>query len=252
MITVFTVRGTGEHINGWTNLLNHVTILLDRTKYIIGADIPYPASIGAANPNTNPLGCSEEESVVQGVKLIVDYVRACPNVVGLIGYSLGAETVSRFLELKVQGQFADCEIAWVGLVANPNRAPGESIDSNSVGYGINGVHAPYPAHIPVFTAANPQDGITSCPEGSPLRTLADHVSNFTFAGTSWSEDEMNRLLSNRWQPTDANWWAHPVETWNKYNTAAALMRGYLFDGQHNTAYLYQGFCDRLAARLNQL
>lgn len=249
---VFTVRGTSESVGSPNNLLTFVTRHLDLNKYLVSTDLNYPASIGPNGPGINPGGPSEEQSVNQGVDIIAEAVRRSPNVVGLLGYSLGAETVSRFLERKAQGEFSDCQLAWVGMVANPNRSPGESIDNNSVGYGINGVHSPYPLGLPVFNAANPQDGITSCPEGSPLRTLADHVSNFTFAGTSWSQDEINRLLTNRWQPTDPYWWAHPVETWKKYNTAAALMRGYLFDGQHEAHYINDGYCSRLAARLNQL
>lgn len=251
-VEVFTLRGTGESVGSPNNFLTYVTRHLDPNKYLVSTDLNYPASIGPNGPGINPGGPSEQQSVDQGVEIIAAAVRATPRVAGLLGYSLGAETVSRFLERKAQGDFADCEIAWAGLVANPNRAPGESIDSGSVGYGINGVHSPYPHGLPVFNAANPQDGITSCPEGSPLRTLADHVSNFTFAGISWGQDEIDRLLSNRWQPTNVAWWMDPVGTYNKYANAAALMRGYLFDGQHEAHYINDGFCSRLAARLNQL
>lgn len=252
MIEVFTLRGTSETVSSPSNFLTFVTRYLDPSKYLVSIDLNYPASIGPNGPGNNPLGPSEEQSVNQGVDIIAEAVRRSPNVVGLLGYSLGAETVNRFLERKARGEFSDCQLAWAGLVANPNRAPGESIDNNSIGYGINGVHSPYPLGLPVFNAANPQDGITSCPEGSPLRTLADHVSNFTFAGTSWSQDEINRLLSNRWQPTNVAWWMDPVGTFNKYANAAALMRGYLFDGQHEAHYTNDGYCSRLAARLNQL
>lgn len=249
-ITVMTLRGTSEVAGSSNNMLCNVTSELDQSKYIIGGDLPYPASIGPDNSGVNPLGASENQSVAQGVDCIAYAVRKCPDVVGLIGYSLGAEVVSRFLELKGQGQYADCKLAWAAMVANPNRAPGESIDSPTVGYGINGAHSRYPVDVPVFNAANPQDGITSCPGNSPLRTLADQMSGFTFAGTSWSQDLMDRMLRNRWQPADPNWWMHPIETWNRYDNAAALLRGYLIDGQHMRHYIADGYCKRLAAHLN--
>lgn len=251
MISVFTLRGTGETTGSANNMLTGVTSKLSPSKYVLGGDIDYPASIGPANPQNSPFGASEEQSIQRGVELIAEAVRATPNLVGLLGYSLGAETVSRFMELKGQGQYADCEIAWAGFVANPNRAPGESIDGNSIGYGIAGAHKPYPAHIATFNAANPQDGITSCPADSPLRQLSDGISNLTFVGNTWTSDLLNRMLTNRWQPSDPWWWLHPIETFNRYNNAAALLRGYLFDGQHTTAYIHGGYLTRLAQRLNE-
>lgn len=251
MITVLTLRGTGEPIAGANNMLTNVTELLDTAKYEIGPDIPYPASIGPANPQQNPLGVSEDQSIATGVELLADAIRSCPNVVGLLGYSLGAEVVSAFLERQAAGDFADCQIAWAAMVANPRRAEGDSIDPNPIGYGIDGPHAPWPTAFPIWEAANPKDGITSCPAGSPLRALADGISAFSFAALGgWTADLATKMRSQRFQPTSWGWWAHPIATWRLYDTAATEMLGYLSGQTHIRDYIAGGFCQRLANRIN--
>lgn len=245
MITVLTCRGAAEplSLDGTTNMLSNVTGQLDTSIYLVGQDIPYPASVGPFNADHNPLGPSEEQSIAAGLPLLAEAIRATPNLVGLLGYSLGAELVSRFLELKAQGQYQDCELAWAGVVANPNRAPGESIDADPIGEGINGPHAAWPADLPVFTAANPLDGITSCPARSPLRQLATGVSPFTFATLGWTVELAQTLLDGEWPTADY--------TPGELAEAGMLIYGYLLGGQHTTAYIDGGYLDRLADLLNQ-
>ncbi len=239
-ITVLTLRGTGEPVNGAGNMLRYVTTLLDTTKFEIGADIAYPASIGPVNPQSNPLGLSEQQSIDDATPLIASAVRDTPNLVGLLGYSLGASCVSRFLELKAQGQYADCEIAWAGFVANPWRAQGEGLNpAGTYGFGISGQHGPWP-NIPTFTVANPADGITSCPAVSPLRQLPTGVDALTFASLDWTPAYALQLLTSH----------STLYTPAEYVQAAALVRGYLIDGQHEVAYTQQGYTDRLAEAIN--
>ncbi|MGF6888292.1 hypothetical protein ABIA39_003071 [Nocardia sp. GAS34] len=242
MITVLTCRGAAEPLTS-PNMLTNVTDQLDTSLYVVGQDIPYPASVGPFNADHNPAGPSEEQSIATGLPLVAAAIRATPNLVGLLGYSLGAELVSRFLELKAQGQYQDCELAWAAVVANPNRAPGESIDADSAGEGINGPHAAWPTGIPVFTAANPMDGITSCPPRSPLRDLATGVSPFTFATLDWTPELAASLLEGEWPTADYS----P----GQLIEAGRLVYGYLFGGQHTTAYIDGGYLDRLATILNQ-
>ncbi|MFE2998649.1 PE-PPE domain-containing protein [Nocardia sp. NPDC059246] len=251
MITVLTLRGTGEPIAGPANMLTNVTRLLDPAKYVIGPDIPYPASLGPANPQQDPLGCSEQQSIAEGVDLLASAIRNSPDVVGLLGYSLGAEVVSAFLERKAAGEFGDCEVAWVGLLANPRRAEGDSIDPNPQGYGINGQHGPWPDGLQVWEAANPADAITSCPPDSPLRALADTVSAFSFAALGgWTADLADKLRQNRFQPANFGWWLHPLATWQLYSTAATQMLGYLSGQTHIRDYIAGGYCQRLAEHIN--
>lgn len=243
MITVLTVRGTGESAGAPDNMLSYLTAQLDTAKYVIGADIPYPASVGPANHGGNVLGPSEDTSIRVGIANLAAAIRATPNLVVLAGYSLGAEVVSRFLELKAQGQYQDCELAGAVLVANPRRAPGESIDPAPVGEGINGAHGPWPSTVKTFTVANPCDGITSCPLRSPLRDLAAGMSAFSFASFGgWTVDVARRMLDGDWPPVDY--------TAAELLEAGQLMYGYLLGGQHTTAYVQGGYLERLAARIN--
>ncbi|MFJ4653834.1 PE-PPE domain-containing protein [Nocardia sp. NPDC088792] len=251
MIDVITCRGTGEPLNGTTNMLPLLTEQLDPTKYTIGVDLDYSASVGPANPQEDLAGVSEDDSVAAGVTALAAAIRATPLVVGIAGYSLGAMVVTRFLEAKAAGEYADCEVAWAATVANPLRAEGSSIDPAPVGFGLAGQHGPWPDGIPVWEAANPADAITSCPADSPLRTLADAVSEFSFADLGgWTSDLIDRVLANRWQPTDIGSLLHPIATWRLWSQTAALMEGYAFGGQHTSAYIVGGYIDRLSSAIN--
>ncbi|MEC3955822.1 PE-PPE domain-containing protein [Nocardia sp. CDC153] len=252
MITVLTCRGTGEVLGAPENLLNAVTGQLDPAIYEIGPDIDYPASIGPANPQRSPFGCTERQSIDQGVTALVKAIHAAPNRVGILGYSLGAEVVTRFLEAKGRGEYPDCDIAWAAMIANPLRKQGDSIDPDPVGFGINGQHDSWPDEIPTWEVANPVDAITSCPPDSPLRTLADTVSAFGFADLGgWTTDLADRIRRNRWQAVQLGSWTHPLRIWELWSQAAELMQGYLTGGAHTTAYVTGGYCDRLAVILNR-
>ncbi|WP_327139350.1 PE-PPE domain-containing protein [Nocardia sp. NBC_01327] len=249
-VDVVTCRGTGEPFQGATNMLAHVTALLDTTKFRIVGDVSYPATVGAAGAAWNICGASEDESVREGIINLANLIRSTPNTVGVLGYSLGALVVSGFLEAKARGEYADCEVAWVGTVANPARAQDSSIDPQPFGFGVAGQHGPWPA-IPVWEAANPADVITSCPSDSPLRTFADGISAFSLADTGgWTTDLIDRVRTHRWQPDDLGSLLHPVATWRLWSTAAAAMEGYTVGGAHTTAYIAGGYLDRLASAIN--
>lgn len=248
---VVLVRGTSEPMGGAHNMLTYVASQLDRSKYRVVGDLSFPASVGPVAPGGNVLGSSENESVEIGVDNLVQLIESCENRVAVLGYSLGAVVVSRFNEAQSAGKYADCEVAFTATVANPLRCEGDSIDPGSRGFGINGQHGQFPAR-PHFEVANEFDAITSCPADSPLRNLADVMSAFSFAEVGgWTEDLIDRLLRSRWQPGDPTWWLHPVRTWQRYNEAAQDVVGYL-TGQHSARYITGGYCDRLAAVLNDL
>lgn len=251
MIDIITIRGTGEQQGGDTNLLAHVTAALDPTKFTFVEDLDYPCSVGPVNGNGDTNGPSEDESVATAIANLAGVIRSRDNLVGIMGYSLGAEVVSKWLEAQAAGQYTDCELAFAATVANPLRAIGESIDPNPVGYGINGQHGPWPS-IPVFQAANPADAITSCPAGSPLRTLADGISAFSLANLGgWTQDLANKLLQQRFQPASWAWWKNPVATWQLYTAAARSMLGFLDGQDHVRTYVTGGYLTRLADTINQ-
>ncbi len=98
--------------------------------------MPYPGTVGPAGGK--PDGPSAETSIEIGVTALAAMIRATPNNVGVLGYSLGAEVVTAFLEAQARGLFAECELAFSGCLANPARKEGDSVDSGSRGYGIDG------------------------------------------------------------------------------------------------------------------
>lgn len=247
MIDVFTLRGTGERING-PQLLDDVTSRLDPNRFRC-IPVDYPASVGAANPQRNPLGPSLKQSLEVGKHALAQAIYLTPNRAGLIGYSLGAYVISEFLEDMQRGApyTLGCEIDFVATVANPRRL--RSWDGST--FGIAGAHGPWPAGPAYYEVANPHDGICCCPDGSPLRTLSDALDAFTFAvGGGWSIDLAERVRRGRWQPTHIDWWRDPIGTWNAYREAAQLMSGYL-GLEHTSAYLIDGHTSRLATAINQ-
>ncbi|SLG39968.1 Uncharacterised protein [Mycobacteroides abscessus subsp. abscessus] len=229
---ILTLRGTTER-PGPGSLLASLTPQLD--PGIVVHDVDYPAAIGPANPDHNPLGgVSLYDSVEAGVAEIARLVARADEPVGLVGYSLGAMAISRYLERCRSGWitagFDANRIAFVGLVANPLRAEGDSIDGKAHGWGIAGQHGPWPV-LPVFEIANPGDMITACPANSPLRYLADSL---TFASATdlglWKADIMSRLRTGNWQLAGAR---PPLRD---YAAAVTGLWGYLFGGQHVGAY----------------
>lgn len=250
MIDVITVRGTGEPMNGPGNMLRAVTRRLDPARFRLIGDCPYPATVGPVG--ADPAGPSEAQSRIVGVTALAAMVRASPNLVGVIGYSLGALVVDDFRVAQAEGLYPDCQIAWSACVANPARRQGDSIDPGARGYGITGEHRPFAPGVVHLEAANPGDVITSSSAGSPLRTIADTMSAFSFAELGgWSADMADRFRRQRWQPVSLDWWRHPVETWQVYDEAARGILGYLSGREHIRAYIEGGYCERLAARINQ-
>jgi hypothetical protein len=251
VIEVITVRGQGEPYRGVRNMLSGVTAQLDPSKFRVLDDAFYPASIGLINQTWNVVGPSEDESVQQGMDGLAQLIRGAPDKVGVLGYSLGAEVVTRFLEAQVAGQYSDCELAFTACVANPLRRVGDSIDPRVPGFGINGQMQIQPPH-PHFEAANPGDVITSCDADSPLRTLASAVSAFGLAQIGgWAGDMADRLRYRRFQPVSFRWWQHPIVTWDLFEEAAQGVEGYL-TGEHNLVYQEQGYLSRLARVINTL
>ena len=253
MIDVITCRGTGEHRNAPSNMLFNVTRSLDPGRFNVLGDLDYPASVGPANETGNPFGCSEDESIRIGVENLAGMIRATPNTVGLLGYSLGAEVVTAFREAQVRGELGDCEIAWSACVANPRRAAGDSIDPYSSGFGINGQRAAFATGAVHLEVANPADAITSCPQDSPLRTMADQTSAFTFAALGgWTRDLGEKMLQRRFQPSARSWWRNPIHAFDVYGAAGRGILGYLSGKDHIHTYISGGYLERLADRINDM
>lgn len=253
MIDIITIRGTGELQDDPNNMLRNVVNRLVRSRFRCIGDCPYPAAVGPAGHGLDLDGPSEATSRAYGVSALGAMVRAAPNPVGVVAYSLGALVLDDFRAVQARGAFLDCEIAFSAAVANPARRAGESIDLNPHGFGINGERDDFTPGVPHFEAANPADVITSSSAGSPLRTLADGMSAFSFAEVGgWSQDMADRLRRRRFQPVAVDWWRDPVGTWQVYDEAWRGVIGYLSGREHIAAYVEDGYCVRLADRINEL
>lgn len=250
MIDVITVRGTGEAMNGPGNMLRNVANRLDPDRFRLIGDCPFPATVGPVGGA--PDGPSVDHNIDTGVTALVAMIRASPNVVGVVGYSLGALIVTQLRELQALGVHTDCELAFTACVANPARRAGDSIDPGSHGYGITGERAEFLPNVPHFEAANPRDLITSASAGSPLRTVADGMLAFSIAELGgWSVDMATRFRSQRFQPVSVDWWRDPIGTYRAYNEAWRGVLGYL-GTEHIGEYITGGYCARLADRINAL
>lgn len=249
--TVITVRGTGERRASPDNMLAHVTRSLETPLFPTIVDLAYPASIGMMNPDRTLAGVSLDKSVELGLIALATEIRRTPLPVVLLGYSLGAIVVTRFLEAQARGINPDCEVVFAACIANPLRQPGDSRDVyGAPGFGIAGSTALSPALGRIWEVANPRDGITCCPADSPLRTAADGLSAYSFAvGGGWSQDLLDRVLRRRWQPVNLDWWRDPLGAWRAHEQAAVLVRDYLA-GEHGPAYVRDGYTARLAEVIN--
>jgi predicted alpha/beta hydrolase family esterase len=239
-VDVFTLRGTGEirdRTGRPSGMIANLTDLLDARTYRC-IDVDYPAGIGPANPFWNPFGVSMQASIDAGVDALARHIRATPNLAALIGYSLGALTITRFLERKARGEFADCHIAWVILIANPARALGDSVDGVATGYGIVGQHGRWPQGLPVFELASPGDPITSLQSWNPMRTVADQVTFLSLSDLArWGTDLLDRALHGRWQPVLPDYATLLVTRAEAIRGGAHALGAYLFGGAHIGAYL---------------
>ncbi|PXW34142.1 UNVERIFIED_CONTAM: PE-PPE domain-containing protein [Williamsia faeni] len=237
--TVITARGTGAHRWDPNSLLTGVVHLLgDLVEWV---DLDYDASIAVFNPFGRVDGVSEEVSRQHGVANLARAIRETPHRVVLAGYSLGALVVSDFLAAQARGEFADCEVSAVVLIANPARVPGVSYGLPSFGYGLDGTHPRWPA-VPTYEIANPVDMITSAPANSPWRQFADQIRAFSLGDVpSWMHHMLDQLDGAERRQALDQWWEPTF--WQSYAEAPVWLRGYLSDGQHTVAYSQPHWCD---------
>ena len=72
------------------------------------------------------------------------------------------------------------------------------------------------------------------PEGSPLRGLADKSWAMSLADpAAWGEDLIDRLRTNRWQPSNIDW-RRPFAAFRQYGEAIDAAGRYFT--QHSTSY----------------
>lgn len=239
---IIMIRGTGEIRNDPANMLEAVRRTLEPLGGYTFEDLDYPASIGPANPEDDLGGVNLGQSVSFGAGVLTERLwdlRGQRKAV--IAYSLGGLVISSVLE-RWAGTLSWPEPDrpelpdFVGILANPARRRTPTLP----GYGIHHETSGWPAGLTYMEIANPNDGITCCPDPSPLRTLSDQLDAFSFASLGgWTWDLASRLATGRWQDSAIDW-RDPWGSIMRYAEAARLMRGYLDGSQHIAWYRDHG------------
>lgn len=180
--SVFTLRGTGEGRGVRTGMCGAVARKLN-PDYFDLYEIAYPATIGRIGAGPSQFPHPLDESVTMGVELLAKQIRDTQYPAGIISYSLGGIVASRFLEAVEAGEYLNTngkplQIDFVINIANPSRAPGESV-VHAPGYGLHSSHGRWPARTAVYELANPADIICSADKWNPARRIAGNLSPYS-------------------------------------------------------------------------
>lgn len=192
-----TVRGTSEKFGDPNNLLTKAVEIAraggpatqSPWPSVRTLEVPYPASIGPANEQNNPFGDSLMASLDLGVAAIKDTIRKVRVLEGgyrpdtriiLMGYSLGALIVQRYLTLEPQSKGVDRAL----LLANPGGkylvpyASGWRREGATTYSGIaSGIADDRPLQVmtsdrlDVWHIAHPMDPIANMHPKNPLRSI---------------------------------------------------------------------------------
>jgi hypothetical protein len=228
-----TVDGVSDEF--WRHLRDRCP---DRFRFVT---VTYPAAYG--------IRLSYGESLDQGRTALLQAIEDSPNKVIIGGYSQGAEIAGNVAAEVSGGEHPFLAVLGCVLIADPRRPTGTSADPVTMGvasgYGIRGMRLIDLWKVPTLWCANEGDAITSLPEGNPLRSIAD-ITEF-FAATLDADRAnvlytkvLNSVIEGRMQ----RWWSW--KNWRTWGGALAYTRGYIRDGRHNTDYIRNGLCDRLA------
>lgn len=225
-------------------------------------EVPWDATYG---PSTGDFfGSSYATDLQMGIIIIRDMLAELPeeDTAILCGYSAGATLAGNYAQLAVQNrtQMLGEKIAGVGLVADPMRPyGGGTVEFTPSGFGIGGQRDISSADFPVFWVADPFDPITSLPDNSPLRTIADQTYALSFGPgefPQWIGDLADRLKTGRWQRVCVQWW-NPIGVAQQYADAARALGRYLYGGDHtsygirNVPGLEVNYLEHLANKLNE-
>lgn len=262
-IHVFMCRGNGENLGA--NMLVGNAETLGLADYLddwfLITEVPWDATYG---PSTGEIfGDSYAVDLQMGLLTIRDMLAALPegDRAILCGYSAGATLAGNYAQLAVydRERMHGHRIAGVGLVADPMRPFGGGAGGYTApGFGIGGQRDIGTVDFPVYWVADPKDPITSLPDNSPLRTVADQTYAMSFGPgefPKWIGDLIDRLKTGRWQRVVVEWW-NPIGVARQYGDALAALGRYLFGGDH-TSYATRkvpgmdvNYLEHLANKLN--
>jgi hypothetical protein len=90
----------------------------------------------------------------------------------------------------------------------------QSVAMGRSGAGRGNPRYPEPCGDPRIQVAHVADGINCCPADSPLPTLADTMSAFSFAALGgWGSALAEHIRGNRWQLNHRDRWRDPIHHW---------------------------------------
>lgn len=287
MITPIVMGGTTESYPGDQRtevprecLLYSVTRHLDPEYFNTARWVGYPALYAG--------DLSYEQSLAVGVEAmkaaVTEETAVKGNHVILLGYSQSAVVVRRLLAEAKTGKFGDptWNAEWIkaaGLVADPVRPKGVALeyDPHPGWYGVAGTEPVWDA-VPLLEMAAHRDPISSVPDNSLIRSLADFSGFFGFnqaALDRWVQDMIAKVKSKGWQNANLDW----RQFWlvgQRVNEAVDALGGYLprqevrFSrflppsivnpgGGRHTCYNIERmpgsqytYCERLALELNRI
>lgn len=240
---VITCRGIGEKLGSSDNMLTGVTDRLPIDTNWHYHELPWVSEYGPGGGNI--FGDSYVENIHAGMIMLQDLIQDIieendsgdlPQII-ILGYSAGATLAGNYaLGASTIPNIASY-IAAVGLVSDPMRPRGGGTALYTApDFGVGG-ERDIPSHsFPVFWISDPMDPITSTPENSPLRTIADQSWAMSFAPgkfPAWMGDLVDRLKTGRWQKVAIHWW-DPVSVIRQYADAIAGANRYLFGGDHTS------------------
>lgn len=236
----FILPGTG-HPNGGDGICEAFMAKLDLAlinPYIV----PYPAEVGSPMPYA--------DSRAAGRQALIDAIRSTDNLALIGGYSQGAAIAGDLAAEIASGALPDLEVVGCALIADSRRPIGGGMPGQPItgGYGIE-EERHIGDKVPTWWAAHGGDPITALPAGDPLRSLADIVQWYSIASPSaayaWALDLYDRTRHGMWQA----WWQ--PQDWKDWWGALGFSANYLAWGYHGSKYVIDGYCDALAAVVNE-
>lgn len=193
-------------------------------------DLKYPASIGPVNstPNQFDWGPGLNQSVSAGVLELQRVIEEMDDVPVIVGYSLGALVITRYLEHRYHNGLFDQEIKKVILLANPaaqKKRSGSDVRAGICGPGM------YSGKVPIIEISNWNDMICSTPTNSVLTKLPNLISMVTGDHVN-ANDLFWELVKNPGRMTMQDYY---------------LIQGYLSRVEHERVYLTKAWRDRFVA-----
>jgi len=217
VITPIVMGGTGESYPGDPRtevpdgvMLSFVTRHLDPKFFNAGRWIGYPAQYAG--------DLSFEQSMAVGVETLKDVITEETTVKGnhvvLLGYSQSAAIMRRLLVECMNGTFGDpvWNAAWIkacGLVADPYRPKFHALeyDPHPGWWGVAG-ELPVWDRVPLIEMAAHRDPISSVPDNSLIRSVADFSGFFGFSGVAiqrWVSETIQTIQKRGWQNANLDW-----------------------------------------------